>query len=659
MDLRRTLLALVLGCAFASSAAAAEVTDLLMVVRNPSSLTSGESARKALLESWGYTVTLLDDHAAASSFTAAASDNAVAYVPAEVDSSALGTKLKGVSIGVVSESAALSDTYGFGPEHLQDKSEIEITNSSHYITHTWSVGAAVTVVSSSQQLLGINYGLPSGAVSLAERHRAGPHYKPALVLLEKGIAIYGGGTAAGRRALLPWGTTTFNFSALNSNGQTILARTLQWAARPMPSLGKLLLVVRDTSNLTSEEQERRWMLDLWGYDVTTIDEGATQTSFDSAVATHDVVYVSGQVSASLVGPKLKSQPIGIVSEHPALIPELGLASSYSLTSGSSLSLAALDHFLTAPLMPGPVSLFSSSASVTVVGPTRSKHLQLLGGWGLQETLPVLEVGGAWHDELGTAPGRRAVLPWNGGSVAADALTPEAKLLTRRALRWATGMVGYWKLDESSGTLATDSSTFGHHGTLDGTTFDESTVSKARVDAGLTFDGFDDRILVADTAALRLTEALTLSAWVRASSLPTGSSVASVIRKGDANSSSYQLGIRGGRAVFFLDALDTAGFAGASELDTGRWYHLAATWDGTTARLYVNGVLDTSPSLFSAPLALDTRPLWLGGTSTGDHFAGRLDELRIYDHALGEAEISGLWNQSRPLGVRVLHWQEIR
>ena len=42
------------------------------------------------------------------------------------------------------------------------------------------------------------------------------------------------------------------------------------------------------------------------------------------------------------------------------------------------------------------------------------------------------------------------------------------------------------------------------------------------------------------------------------------------------------------------AMTAAGIRGNTVLATGQWYHVAATWDGTTVKIYVNGVLDNSP-----------------------------------------------------------------
>jgi hypothetical protein len=58
---------------------------------------------------------------------------------------------------------------------------------------------------------------------------------PVLAVLDTGDALEDGGTAAGRRVVLPFGGSTFNVSSLNANGRTLMQRSLQWAGDASPS----------------------------------------------------------------------------------------------------------------------------------------------------------------------------------------------------------------------------------------------------------------------------------------------------------------------------------------------------------------------------------------------------------------------------------------
>ncbi|MFB3041331.1 MAG: LamG domain-containing protein, partial [Candidatus Poribacteria bacterium] len=73
---------------------------------------------------------------------------------------------------------------------------------------------------------------------------------------------------------------------------------------------------------------------------------------------------------------------------------------------------------------------------------------------------------------------------------------------------------------------------------------------------------------------------------------------------------------------------------------GEWYHFAGTFDGKVMRVYVNGQLEGETDN-NVPIAPSDLELWIGGDDFGrptDHFPGIIDEVRIYEKTLSEAEI---------------------
>ena len=81
-----------------------------------------------------------------------------------------------------------------------------------------------------------------------------------------------------------------------------------------------------------------------------------------------------------------------------------------------------------------------------------------------------------------------------------------------------------------------------------------------------------------------------------------------------------------------------GVAAPAALVANQWSHLALTYDGVRMRLYVNGAQVTE-RLLTGTITASTGVLRLGGNSVwSEFFQGQLDELRVYNRALGAAEI---------------------
>ena len=87
--------------------------------------------------------------------------------------------------------------------------------------------------------------------------------------------------------------------------------------------------------------------------------------------------------------------------------------------------------------------------------------------------------------------------------------------------------------------------------------------------------------------------------------------------------------------------------GPSAISVNTWTHLAATYDGAFVRLYVNGT-QVVASARTGAIAGSANPLQIGGDSLyGQHFRGRIDEVRVYRVALSPAEIQA--DMGVPLG----------
>ena len=223
---------------------------------------------------------------------------------------------------------------------------------------------------------------------------------------------------------------------------------------------------------------------------------------------------------------------------------------------------------------------------------------------------------------------------------ASATSSPCESLERRVLLAIPGLVAAYGFDEGSGATLTDASGFANHATISGATWTPS----GRFGSALSFDGINDRATAVDSASLDLTTAMTLQAWVYPT---TAAGVRDVLIKEGSNVDIYNLYASNwaGRpeANVYVGGVNRT--AEGTALPVNTWTHLAGVYDGTTLMLYVNGVQAASLGV-SGSLAASTGALSIGGNSIwGEHFAGRIDEVRVYNRALTQAEIQADMNSS--------------
>ncbi len=208
-----------------------DALNVLMIVGDADSLSSRDTAKKDLFESWGMNVTLISDDENKAAYDAAVVDAEadVAYVAESVSSGTVGTKTTDFTIGVVNDEPYMNDALEVSSSNGSSFSDnrIDIENNTHYITSTIDSGDMdnLTVNTSSETMYYVNGTLGSGATVLATRDS---NSDPTIVAVEIGGTLEDSSSAAGRRVLLPWGSS-FDMSSLNSTGQEIIKRSLEWA----------------------------------------------------------------------------------------------------------------------------------------------------------------------------------------------------------------------------------------------------------------------------------------------------------------------------------------------------------------------------------------------------------------------------------------------
>ena len=201
------------------------------------------------------------------------------------------------------------------------------------------------------------------------------------------------------------------------------------------------------------------------------------------------------------------------------------------------------------------------------------------------------------------------------------------------------LVLWLQLDEGSGTQATDLSNYNNHGKICGAQWTKGIVGNA-----LSFDGVDDYVEMGDSDSLRVDRYVTMCAWIYGKKLEAGWN--SVMSKGDG----YAIYVK--NDTFDVVTRGTGhpveGYKLPYNFENNKWYFLTAiiNTDELKIHYYVNGKLIGTIDLPSdyGLIYPSTTPFRVGYPRIDTlYFNGIIDEVRIYNRALSEAEIKQLYH----------------
>jgi hypothetical protein len=207
-----------------------------------------------------------------------------------------------------------------------------------------------------------------------------------------------------------------------------------------------------------------------------------------------------------------------------------------------------------------------------------------------------------------------------------------------------GAVGYWPGDGDA---------LDHAGTNNGTLENGPTYAQGRMGLGFAFTNNQD-VSIAYSTNLVLTSC-TVQAWIKPTGETNGMSNPWGLIFGQ-RSGPYLLqsvlGTNGGLVISLAEYFGSwYQVTMVGEIPTNQFTHFLATWDGTTARLYTNGVLNTEGPL-PALGSHYTDPFFIGGFSAtsgnGDgFFSGVIDEVALWNRVLTQDEITFLASWREP------------
>jgi len=201
-----------------------------------------------------------------------------------------------------------------------------------------------------------------------------------------------------------------------------------------------------------------------------------------------------------------------------------------------------------------------------------------------------------------------------------------------------GLVSWWKLDETSGTSAYDSQG-DNTGTVSGATWTTETAG-VNSSGALSFDGTSNYVDCGTDASLTLTNALTVEAWVNLDQVKAYQTIVSKWYDGGNIAWDFRMNVGGNKLEFRLhDGTAERSIVGSTVLGTDTWYHVAGTWDGFTAMVYVGTSQEGSSNITGTlgPVA-ETLIGNIQHPSANEYFSGKIDEARIYNRALTSGEI---------------------
>ena len=201
---------------------------------------------------------------------------------------------------------------------------------------------------------------------------------------------------------------------------------------------------------------------------------------------------------------------------------------------------------------------------------------------------------------------------------------------------AQGLVASYGFNESSGSTTADSSGNGNTGTI----LSATRITTGKFGRALAFNGLNTWVTINNASVLSMNSSLTLEAWV----YPNVTSLGwrTIIAKEGVSSLDYYLYASNKHGNYPAGGINNGteqDIYGTTAIPINQWTHLALTYNGSVEKYYMNGNL---VSTVIAPGGIKTSGgrLRIGGNNIyGEYFIGWIDEVKIYDTALTQNQIS--------------------
>ncbi len=218
---------------------------------------------------------------------------------------------------------------------------------------------------------------------------------------------------------------------------------------------------------------------------------------------------------------------------------------------------------------------------------------------------------------------------------------------------SAGICGEWNLNEGSGSTAADDSGYDNDGVIYGANWTNGHPdSDGYFRNALSFDGTDDYVDCGNDSMFNFndTNAFTISCWIKPENLAAKQGIVGKwggTVTGNWYESPYMIAFDDyGKVRIAIGADVSTGsiYIPASNFTSGNWYHIAATYDGSVLRGYLNGVEKDSEQ-YDFTLVSNSSSVEIGryGNSTKYCFDGDIDKVRLYNRALDQDAVQTVYS----------------
>jgi hypothetical protein len=213
----------------------------------------------------------------------------------------------------------------------------------------------------------------------------------------------------------------------------------------------------------------------------------------------------------------------------------------------------------------------------------------------------------------------------------------------RAATWSSGFGGVWHLNQSLG-FQTDSSS----NALSGTSTALTNGSTAVIPKSVALNGTTSTVTIPNAAALN-PSFISVEAWVKT----TSTGLCSIISKDKTATPAgrvWQFRVNAGKVEFIpFNATTNANLLSTAVVNDGEFHHVCATWDGSTARVYVDGLPSGSVAFSGSLRTGQANAAYIGRMETGapNYFPGTLDEVRLSQTARSENWVKASYDNQKP------------